>query len=150
MTGSSLPRRRFLGRPEGAEPGYVPEPLERPSAEIQPRVRAGRLWMVQAIAGGMLLVFLGVHLVAQHLLVPGGLRSFADVTAYLRQPLAFGAEIGLLLSVLVHAGLGVRATLVDVVRDPRWLTRISWVIAAVGAVIFVYAIWLTLRIIGAL
>lgn len=106
--------------------------------------------MVQAIAGALLLVFLGVHLVAQHLLVPGGLRSFADVTAYLRQPIAFAAEVGLLLSVLVHAGLGVRATLVDVVRDPRWLTRIGWVITAVATVVFVYAIWLTLRIIGAI
>ena len=150
MTGSSLPRRRFLGRPEGVEPGYVPEPHERPAVEVQPRVRAGRLWMIQASAGGLLVVFLGVHLVAQHLLVPGGLRSFADVTAYLRQPLAFAAEIGLLLSVLVHAGLGVRATLVDVVRDPRWLTRIGWLIAAVAAAIFVYAMWLTLRITGAI
>lgn len=150
MTGSSVPRRRFLGRPEEAQPGYVPEPHERRALETLPRVRAGRLWMVQAIAGGLLVVFLGVHLVAQHLLVPGGLRSFADVTAYLRQPIALAAEIGLLLSVLVHAGLGVRATLVDVVRDPRWLTRISWLIAAVAAAIFVYAMWLTLRIIGAL
>lgn len=150
MTGSSVPRRRFLGRPEDVEPGYVPEPLERPAIQVRPRMRAGRLWLIQAIAGGLLVLFLGVHLVAQHLLVPGGLRSFADVTAYLRQPIAFAAEIGLLLSVLVHAGLGVRATLVDVVRDPRWLTRISWLIAAIATAIFVYAIWLTLRIIGAL
>jgi succinate dehydrogenase hydrophobic anchor subunit len=149
MSGSSVPRR-FLGRPEGVEPGYVPQPVDRPLPEAIPRVRAGRLWMIQAIAGGLLLVFLGVHLVAQHLLVPGGLRSFADVTAYLRQPVAFAAEMGLLLSVLVHAGLGVRATLVDIIRGPELLRRISWLIAAVAGVIFVYALWLTLRIIGAI
>ncbi len=93
-------------------------------------------------------MFLGVHLVAQHFLIPGGLRSYDDVVAYLRQPLALVAEIGLLASVLVHAGLGVRSTLVDVIRDPRVLTRVSWVIAVVGGGVFVYAMWLTLVIIG--
>jgi succinate dehydrogenase hydrophobic anchor subunit len=112
-------------------------------------VRAGRLWLVQAVAGGLLVVFLGVHLVAQHFLVPGGLRSYDDVVAYLRQPIALIAEVGLLASVLVHAGLGFRASLVDVIRDPAWLRRASWVIAAIGVGIFAYAIWLTLLIIGA-
>lgn len=142
--------RRFLGRPEGSEPGYVPPPHVAPRALPRTRSRSGLLWMVQAIAGGMLVVFLGVHLVAQHLLVPGGLRSFADVVAYLRQPLALVAEIGLLVSVLVHAGLGFRAALVDVLRSERALARAGWTIAAVGVAIFAYALWLTLRIIGAL
>lgn len=147
MSGRSVPRR-FLGRPEGAEPGYLPAPFERPATAYRPRVRSGLLWMVQAIAGGLLVVFLGVHLVAQHLLVPGGLRSYADVAAYLREPIALVAEIGLLASVLVHASLGLRSALVDVVRSPRTLARITWLIGGVAVVIFGYAIWLTLRIIG--
>ncbi len=148
MSGSPVPRR-FLGRPEGVRPGYVPAPLDRPVSVPRPRVRTGRLWLVQAIAGGLLVVFLGVHLVAQHFLVPGGLRSFDDVVAYLRQPIALVAEIGLLASVLVHAGLGFRATLVDVIRDPARLRRATWIIAAIGVGIFAYAIWLTGVIIGA-
>ncbi len=149
MSGSSVPRR-FLGRPEGTRPGYVPESLDRPTAVPATRARSGRLWLVQAIAGGLLVVFLGVHLIAQHFLIPGGLRSYDDVVAYLRQPLALIAEIGLLASVLLHAGLGIRSTLVDVIRDPRLLTRVSRVIAVVGVGIFVYAMWLTLVIIGAI
>lgn len=147
MSGSSVPRR-FPGRPEGLRPGYVPAPLDHPVSIPAPRVRTGRLWLVQAVAGGLLVVFLGVHLVAQHFLIPGGLRSYEDVVAYLRQPIALIAEIGLLASVLVHAGLGFRASLVDVIRDPARLRRASWVIAAIGAGIFAYAIWLTLVIIG--
>ncbi len=114
------------------------------------RARSGRLWLVQAIAGGLLVAFLGVHLVAQHFLVAGGLRSYDDVVAYLRQPVALVAEIGLLASVLVHAGLGVRSTLVDILRDPRTLARASWLIAVMGVGIFAYAMWLTLVIIGAI
>ncbi len=149
MSDSSIPRR-FLGRPEETPPGYVPDRGEQPLVAPATRTRTGSLWLVQAIAGGLLVVFLGIHLVAQHFLIPGGLRSYADVVDYLRQPLALVAEIGLLASVLVHAGLGFRSTLVDVIRDPRRLTLASRVIAAVGAAIFVYAMWLTLVIIGAI
>jgi succinate dehydrogenase hydrophobic anchor subunit len=149
VSGSSVPRR-FLGRPEHARPGYVPERLDQPAAVPVTRVRSGRLWLIQAIAGGLLVAFLGVHLVAQHFLVPGGLRSYDDVVAYLRQPLALVAEVGLLASVLVHAGLGVRSTLVDVIRDPRTLARVSGLIALVGVGIFAYAMWLTVVIIGAI
>ncbi len=149
MSDSSVPRR-FLGRPEGVAPGYVPAPLDRPISVPRPRVRAGRLWLVQAIAGGLLVAFLGVHLVAQHFLVPGGLRSYDDVVTYLRQPIALIAEIGLLVSVLVHAGLGFRASMVDVIADPTWLRRATWMVAAIGAAIFAYAMWLTLVIIGVL
>lgn len=148
MTGSSLPRR-FLGRPKGAQPGYLPPHTGEEQVAPVARVRSGRLWLIQALAGALLIVFLGVHLVAQHLLVPGGLRSFADVVAYLRNPVALASEIGLLASVIVHAGLGFRASLVDVVRDPRTLARLSWGIAVVGLAIFGYGIWLTLRVIGA-
>lgn len=149
MSGSSVPRR-FLGRPQESPPGYLPKRSVAPSALPARATHTGRLWLVQAIAGGLLLVFLGIHLVAQHLLVPGGLRSYADVVAYLRQPIAFAAELGLLASVVVHAGLGVRSILVDVIRDPRRLARASWIIAAIGAAVFGYAVWLTLVIVGAI
>jgi len=149
MSGSSVPRR-FLGRPDGSRPGYLPEPAAGRHAVRTTARRTGQLWLVQAIAGGLLVVFLGVHLVAQHLLVPGGLRSYADVVDYLRQPIAFAAELGLLASVLVHAGLGLRSILVDVVRDSRRLARATWIIAAMCTAIFGYAVWLTLVIIGAI
>ena len=125
MTGPAQQGRRFLGRPDAAYPGFVPgESTDGPVARPAERSRAGRLWLVQAISGGMLIAFVGVHLVAQHLLVPSGLRDYASVVEYLRNPIALAAEIGLLASVLVHVVIGLRSTFVEVVGAVT-LRRIS-------------------------
>ena len=100
-------RLRALARPQGGG-------RTRRSRE---RSRAGRLWLGQALTGALLLLFLAVHLVAQHILAPAGLRDHAAVLAYLSQPVALAAEIGLLASVIVHACLGMRSSLVDVLGD---------------------------------
>ena len=149
MTGPAQQGRRFLGRPDAAYPGYVPgESTDAPVARPAERSRAGRLWLVQAISGAMLIVFLGVHLVAQHLLVPGGLRDYASVVEYLRNPIALAAEMGLLASVIVHAVVGLRSTLVEVVGAVA-VRRISAVLMVGGAGAFAYAIWLTLVVTSA-
>jgi succinate dehydrogenase hydrophobic anchor subunit len=153
MSELTRPTRRFLGRPDGADPGYVPPSVTDRSTGLRPLVgehaRAGRLWMVQAASGALLIVFLGVHLVAQHLLVPGGLRDYDAVLAYLRQPIAVVAELGLLGSVIVHVVLGLRAGVVELVSNPvrlRWITIGLW---AAGALIFGYAVSLTALLISA-
>jgi succinate dehydrogenase hydrophobic anchor subunit len=145
MSGLTRPTGRFLGRPDEAYPGYVPGLADESGANALPRTRnrAGRLWMIQAITGVLLVVFLGVHLVAQHLLVPGGLRDYAAVVAYLRQPPALLAELGLLGSVIVHVVLGTRAGIVEMVKSPVWLRRITVVLWLGGGLAFVYAAWLT-------
>ena len=146
MTGRTRPAGRFLGRPDGVEPGYVPG--QGHSAELgagarrQGRSRAGRMWLVQAVTGALLLVFLAVHLVAQHILAPCGLRDHSAVMAYLSQPLALAAEIGLLASVIVHACLGMRSSLVDVLGEPA-LSRVTRILAVTGVVAMAYGLWLT-------
>jgi succinate dehydrogenase hydrophobic anchor subunit len=147
------PNGRFLGRPKAAYPGYVPPAAGartggRVPDRARDRSRAGPLWLAQALTGAFLLVFLGIHLVAQHLLVPEGLRDHAHVIAYLREPVALAAELGLLASVIAHACLGMRASLVDVVGETT-LRRASVVIALVGAAAFVYGLWLTVAVISA-
>jgi succinate dehydrogenase hydrophobic anchor subunit len=149
MTGQARSTRRFLGRPEAAYPGYVPPARDGSTTPLAPaRTRAGILWLVQAISGGLLIVFLGVHLIAQHILAPGGLRDFASVAAYLREPVALVSELGLLASVLVHVVLGTRAFLVESIRDPRLVSRLTLVVVAIAAIAFAYATWLTATIIG--
>ena len=67
MSEQVQPGRRFLGRPDAVEPGYVP-----PASDTSPRLgvraggrsRAGRLWLLQALTGAMLVGVLAVHLVA--------------------------------------------------------------------------------------
>ena len=146
MTGEA--ERRFLGRPASAYPGYVPDdprdPLPPPAGE---RPRSGWPWLLQAATGAALIVFLGVHLVAQHLLAPGGLRDYASVVEYLRHPLALAAEVGLLGSVIAHAALGLRASLVEIV-GPVALHRVSIALALVGTTAFAYGIWLTAVVIS--
>jgi succinate dehydrogenase hydrophobic anchor subunit len=148
MTGPPPATRRFLGRPDAAYPGFVPDEPARPRTVPRSRSGASRLWLVQAFTGALLLIFLGVHLVAQHLLAPGGLRDYSEVVAYLREPLALAAELGLLVSVIVHACAGMRASLVDMLPDPAHLRMASIGIALVGLLATGYAIWLTFTVIA--
>jgi succinate dehydrogenase hydrophobic anchor subunit len=142
--------RGFLGRPPGALPGFVPPSGDESLPEVRRlgAVRAGRLWLMQAVTGALLVVFLGIHLVAQHFLAPGGLRDYAAVVDYLRQPLALVAEVLLLVTVIVHAALGMRVTLVETIRRPVVVRRLSLVVALVGFAAIVYALWLTVIVIA--
>jgi succinate dehydrogenase hydrophobic anchor subunit len=148
MTGPPPATRRFLGRPDAAYPGFVPDEPTRHRPLPRTRSGASRLWLVQALSGALLLIFLGVHLVAQHLLAAGGLRDYAAVVAYLREPLALAAELGLLVSVVVHACAGIRASLVDVLPNPAHLRVASIGIALVALLAAAYAIGLTLSLIA--
>jgi succinate dehydrogenase hydrophobic anchor subunit len=149
MSRTPVPARRFPGRPDGVAPGYVPLDDRVPFDATRTRTRAGTLWLAKAVSGVLLIGFLGLHLVAQHLLVDGGLRSYADVVAYLRQPLALVAEIGLLASVIVHAALGVRAILVELLPSDRALRRASWIIGGIAVAAFGYGIGLTALVVSA-
>jgi succinate dehydrogenase hydrophobic anchor subunit len=149
MSGTPATARRFPGRPADVPPGFVPgEDAAAPAEARRAPTRAGRMWMVKALSGVLLIGFLGLHLVAQHLLVEGGLRDFDAVVAYLRHPLALAAEIGLLASVIVHAALGVRAVLVDVLPSERALRRGTWILAAGALAALGYGVALTAIVLG--
>ncbi len=144
-----IPTRRFPGRPDTAPPGFVPgaEHLGPGTEATRASTRAGAWWLVKAITGVLLVVFLGTHLVAQHFLVPGGLRDFAAVVSYLRNPIGLVAELGLLAAVVTHAALGVRAVLVDILPSAAAVRRASWVLAAAAVATFGYGIALTVAVI---
>jgi succinate dehydrogenase hydrophobic anchor subunit len=146
MTGSPAPARHFPGRPDDAPPGFVPGG-EQPLDVLRAPSRAGSLWLLKAGSGVLLVGFLGLHLLAQHFFVEGGLRDYGAVVAYLRHPLAVVAEIGLLASVIVHAALGVRAVLVDILGD-RALRRASWAIAVAALAALGYGIGLTIVVLA--
>ncbi len=141
-------QRRFAGRPDTAPPGVVPGALPERAAPARARVTSGLVWLVQALTGVLLVAFVGLHLFAQHILAPGGLRDFDSVLAYLRQPLPMFAELGLVAVVAIHAALGVRAVLVDIVDDARVIRAVSWILGVLAVLVFVYALWLTLTIVN--
>jgi succinate dehydrogenase hydrophobic anchor subunit len=102
------------------------------------------VWLVQSVTGVLLLVLLVVHMIANHFVAPGGLRTYAEVVAWLRNPVVFAVEVLFLVTVTVHAVLGVRSVLLD--RGPgrraaRLLDRLA---LAVGAATIAYGLGLLL------
>lgn len=148
MSTLQRPVRRYLGRPDSVAPGHVPG---MPASSFEARRaadRTGLLWLIKAISGGLLIVFLGLHLIAQHLLVPGGLRDFASVVDYLNQPFALVTETLLVASVLVHASIAARTFAAELVRNPRTLRVVSIVIALAAVATFGYTVWLTISVLS--
>jgi len=86
-------------------------------------MRIGRsgsmLWLSQAISGFALTALLGLHMIANHFVVEGGLLTYQDVLAYLSNPAIFVLEVIFLLVVVPHAFLGLRAILLDLGPRPR-------------------------------
>ena len=114
--------------------------MENPFAQ-EPKATSSWLW--QIITGVGLLFLLGFHLVAQHFIAKGGLRDFADVVTYLRNPLVLVLEVLFLICVATHAMLGVRAILLDFGlsdRTEQWLSR---VLTTVGILTVAYGLVVT-------
>lgn len=97
----------------------------------------------QMISGAALLVLLTLHLVAQHLVVPTGLRYAEDVVIGLRSPALLVMEIAVLAVVAYHALAGVRVVLVDIgfsTRTEERIARILWVVW-IGTVVYGVALF---------
>jgi succinate dehydrogenase / fumarate reductase, membrane anchor subunit len=108
--------------------------------------RSRWLWLLQALSGMALIVLVGMHLTAQHYLAAGGLRTYAEVVAYLRHPVALGLELSFLVMVTVHALIGVRAILGDLSLPPRLQRSIDVALWAVGLVTILYGLQLTWQV----
>jgi succinate dehydrogenase hydrophobic anchor subunit len=92
----------------------------------------------QMVSGAALLVLMTVHLVAQHLVVPTGLRYSEDVIGGLRSPLLLAVEVAVLAFVTYHALAGVRVVLFDIgfsVRTEERIVRLLWIVW-IGTVIY--------------
>jgi succinate dehydrogenase hydrophobic anchor subunit len=97
--------------------------------EIRPRperargygTRSARVWWWTVGTGSALLVLVTVHMVAHHFVVDelGGLRTYDQVLDYVGNPLILAIEALLLLTVTIHAMLGVRSVLLDFDWGPR-------------------------------
>jgi succinate dehydrogenase hydrophobic anchor subunit len=116
----------------------------------QPRSALGTLvWIWQVITGVALIPLTGLHMVAQHFMVEGGLRGFDQVQSFLSNPLVWPIELLLLISVVSHALLGVRAVLVDLGPSPRLARLIDPILWVVGIASVTYGAWLTYTLVSA-
>lgn len=100
------------------------------------------LWFIKVLAGGLILVFLVIHFIVNHLVAPGGLLTFADVVKYYQNPAVLVMEGFFLTFVLVHALLGLRSIILDLRPSERLMKVVNISLAAIGAVTLIYGIWL--------
>ena len=100
----------------------------------------GALWLLQALTGLGLIVLLGLHMIAQHFLVEGGLRTYQDVLAYIANPVVFILEVIFLLVVVPHAFLGLRAVLLDLGPSPRTTRILDGVLIIIASLTTIYGI----------
>lgn len=116
----------------------------------EPEVRgAGTVgWFIQVVTGALVLVLVTLHMIANHFLVPGGLRDFHDVVEYLRTPIILVLEVAFLVVVTWHGLLGLRAVLFDFGLSPRTERAITWILTVVGIATVAYGLWLTSVVIG--
>jgi succinate dehydrogenase cytochrome b556 subunit len=124
-------------------------PLSGPAVRPDAGPRQAPPFVGQVVSGAALLVLLGLHMIAQHFIVPTGLRFYDDVIDWLRNPAMIVIEVTFLVVVTYHALVGVRAILFDfgfAERTERRITTILWV---VGIATIVYGVALFAAILNA-
>jgi succinate dehydrogenase membrane anchor subunit len=118
----------------------VEEMMENPFAQES---KTSWIWHWQVFTGIALLLLLGLHFIANHFIAQGGLRDFADVVSYLRNPIILVLEVLFLVVVTIHAMLGVRAIVMDFGISDRAEKRLSQALTVVGVLTVTYGLWLT-------
>lgn len=121
--------------------------MSMPNAgEIEKPREGALLWLYKLLAGGLIVILLGVHFVVNHLVAPEGLLTYQDVVRYYTHPIVPIMEIVFLLVVISHALIGLRSIILDL-NPPQKLVRvIDWVFIVAGVVFSVYGIWLVVVI----
>ncbi|HYX49136.1 MAG TPA: hypothetical protein VE843_05310 [Ktedonobacteraceae bacterium] len=120
------------------------EMMENPFAQ---EPKASTSWYWQIITGIALVLLLGLHFIANHFIATGGIRDFADVVSYLRNPIVLVLEVLFLITVATHAMLGVRAIVMDFGLSDKAEKRLSQVLTVIGVLTVGYGLWLTWAII---
>ncbi len=106
------------------------------------------MWIWQAVSGLLLVILLGLHMVEQHFIAEGGLRTYADVIAYMQNPWVVVWEVAFLFVVVFHALLGVRSIALDTGLSPRVSRRLTVGLIIVGVGLIGYGLYLTFALLS--
>ncbi len=112
------------------------------------RDSAGASWLIQAFSGFLLIPILGLHMIAHHFIVEGGLRTFQDVIDYISNPIVFVLEVVFLIVIMPHAMLGLYAIVIDLGPSQRAKKSIVWIFRVVTVIVIGYGIWLAIALQG--
>ncbi len=102
----------------------------------------GGVWIWQVISGVLLIFLLGLHMIAQHYVVEGGLRTYQDVINYLKNPVILVLEALFLVVVTYHAMVGVRAVIFDLGISESARKRTTMLLTILGGLILLWSAYL--------
>jgi succinate dehydrogenase hydrophobic anchor subunit len=113
------------------------DPREDPAGGARPSS-----WLSTALTGMGLLVLVTIHMVAHHFVVQevGGLRTYAQVLAYVSNPLIVAIEVTFLVVVTWHAMLGLRAVMLDLALPTRLERLVRPGVTALGVLTVAYGL----------
>ena len=115
--------------------------------EVTKTQKRGTLtWIGQAVSGVLLLGLLGLHMIAHHFIVEGGLRNYQQVLDYVGNPVIVAIEIVFLIVVTFHAMVGLRSVILDIGLMAKQEKTVTRVLTVLGLVIVVYGIFLALTL----
>lgn len=121
----------------------------RDGFDVTPRSGEGAgIWFLKIITGFLVILVLLIHLVVNHLIVEGGLLSYADVVQYYQIAIVPIMEVFFLVFVVTHALLGLRSVLLDLHPSNKMLKVINSGLISLGVVSIVYGTWLVIVIAG--
>lgn len=115
----------------------------------QPKSGEGAwLWLIKLVAGCLIILVITLHMIANHLVAPGGLLSYADVVKYYSHPIIPIIEAIFLILVVGHSLLGLRSIILDLNPAPKIMRFINVLLLAAGSFAVIYGIWLLIVIAG--
>jgi len=121
----------------------------RDGFDVTPRSGEGAgLWFIKILTGFLVILILLIHLVVNHLIVEGGLLSYADVVQYYQKAIVPIMEIAFLIFVVSHALIGLRTILLDLHPSNMVLRIINYGLLLIGITSIVYGTWLVMVIVG--
>jgi succinate dehydrogenase / fumarate reductase membrane anchor subunit len=121
----------------------------RDGFDVTPRSGEGAgLWFLKILTGFLVIVVLIIHLIVNHLIVEGGLLTYADVVRYYQNPIIPIMEIVFLIFVVTHALMGLRSVLLDLHPSNKVLKLINYGLVVLGVGSIAYGTWLILVIVG--
>ena len=121
----------------------------RDGFDVTPRSGEGAgLWFLKILTGFLVIIVLIIHLIVNHLIVEGGLLTYADVVRYYQNPIIPIMEIAFLIFVVTHALMGLRSVLLDLHPSNKVLRLINYGLVVLGVGSIAYGTWLVLVIVG--
>lgn len=105
-----------------------------------------RLWFVKVLAGLLIIFFMTLHMIVNHLVAPEGLLSYQDVLNYYQNPIIPIIEILFLITVITHCLLGLRSIILDLNPAAGLMKKLDVGLLLLGLISAIYGILLVIII----